>query len=148
MVLSFSIGKNHSEFNGQFPAILDKDPRASTFHDEIPALVQGKLPPSNILSGNGLPILLLPGSSDIRFNLVIQHDDAASVKFDLSAYRSGAASIPENYPNWNVTTDALMITFDEYQVAPYAAGAQIIVMPYRELQAAIDPQGPLGRISQ
>ena len=49
----------------------------------------------------------------------------------------------ENYRNWNITADGLLITFDEYQVAPYAAGPQTVMVPYSELQSIIDPQGPL-----
>jgi hypothetical protein len=36
-----------------------------------------------------------------------------------------------------------MITFDAYQVAPGAAGAQKIVVPYGELTSIINPEGPL-----
>jgi hypothetical protein len=42
----------------------------------------------------------------------------------------------------------LLITFDEYQVAPYAAGPQKVAIPYSELRALINPQGPLGKLSQ
>lgn len=55
----------------------------------------------------------------------------------------GARPTTENYRNWNVTPDGLMITFDAYQVAPGAAGPQIINVPYSELQNQIDPNGPL-----
>jgi uncharacterized protein DUF3298 len=63
-------------------------------------------------------------------------------------FSEGAQPTPENYRNWNMTPAGLMITFDEYQVAPYAAGPQQVVVPYSELQALINPQGPLGRVSQ
>ena len=56
---------------------------------------------------------------------------------------SGAAPTLENYRNWNITPEGLMITFDTYQVAPGAAGPQIISIPYGQLQGVIDPQGPL-----
>jgi len=56
---------------------------------------------------------------------------------------SGADPTLENYRNWNITSEGLMITFDTYQVAPGAAGPQIISIPYDQLQAMIDPQGPL-----
>jgi hypothetical protein len=59
----------------------------------------------------------------------------------------GASPTPENYRNWNITSDGLLIIFDQYQVAPGAAGPQKIVVPYSELQALIDPQGPLAGIS-
>ncbi len=65
-----------------------------------------------------------------------------------SSFSSGAQPTLENYRNWNITPDGLMITFDEYQVAPYAAGPQKVVVPYSALQALINPQGPLGRVSQ
>lgn len=46
---------------------------------------------------------------------------------------AGAAPTPDNYRNWNIAEDGLMITFDEYQVAPYAAGPQTIVVPWSGL---------------
>lgn len=55
----------------------------------------------------------------------------------------GAQPAPENYRNWNVTAEGILITFDEYQVAPYAAGPQTVAVPYSELQSIVDPQGPL-----
>lgn len=61
----------------------------------------------------------------------------------FQGFELGATATPENYRNWNVTADGLMITFDEYQVAPYAAGPQIVVVPYSELASLIDPKGPL-----
>ncbi len=61
----------------------------------------------------------------------------------FQGFELGATATPENYRNWNVTADGLMITFDEYQVAPYAAGPQTVVVPYSELGSLIDPQGPL-----
>src|SRR6266540_1754520 len=67
--------------------------------------------------------------------------------FDSSS-SSGAQPPLENYRNWNITPDGLMITFDEYQVAPYAAGPQKVVVPYSALQALINPQGPLAKIIQ
>ena len=60
----------------------------------------------------------------------------------------GANPTPENYRNWNISPAGLMITFDEYQVAPYAAGPQTVIVPYGELKAVIDPHGPLGNLIQ
>ncbi|RIK32332.1 MAG: hypothetical protein DCC56_00555 [Anaerolineae bacterium] len=36
-----------------------------------------------------------------------------------------------------------VITFDEYQVAPYAADPQTVTVPYSELKPLINQQGPL-----
>ena len=63
-------------------------------------------------------------------------------------FNDGANPTLENYRNWNITPDGLMITFDTYQVAPGAAGPQVVVIPYAQLQAEIDPQGPLAGISR
>lgn len=55
----------------------------------------------------------------------------------------GAAPNADNYQSWLVTRGGLEITFDPYQVAPYAAGPQRVLVPYSALKDFIDPQGPL-----
>jgi hypothetical protein len=57
--------------------------------------------------------------------------------------RAGVEPTAANYQSWNITPDGLLITFDEYQVAAYALGAQTVVIPYSELKTVIDPRGPL-----
>jgi hypothetical protein len=66
--------------------------------------------------------------------------------FSDSFFLDGAQPTPVNYRNWNITPDGLLITFDEYQVAPYAAGPQTVVVPYNGLAGLIDLQGPLAVI--
>jgi hypothetical protein len=61
----------------------------------------------------------------------------------FQGFELGATADPGNYRSWNITPEGLMITFDEYQVAPYAAGPQTVVIPYRELAQIIRPDGPL-----
>lgn len=58
----------------------------------------------------------------------------------------GAAPDPVNFQVWNITPEGVLITFDPYQVAPYAAGPQQALVPYAALQSMIDPDGPLGRL--
>jgi hypothetical protein len=58
-------------------------------------------------------------------------------------FNNGLDPTTNNYQSWNITPNGLLITFDEYQVAPYALGPQQVVLPYTELKAIIDPQGPL-----
>ncbi len=53
----------------------------------------------------------------------------------------GASADPANYRNWNLTENGLLITFDEYQVAPYAAGPQEVMVPFKALEGLLDPQG-------
>lgn len=44
-------------------------------------------------------------------------------------FPEGADPKPENYQNWNMGLRNLVITFDVYQVAPYAAGPQECQVP-------------------
>lgn len=62
--------------------------------------------------------------------------------FDVP-FSDGAKPTPENYRNWNITPDGLMITFDTYQVGPGAAGPQQVNVPFGVLTAVLNPQGPL-----
>lgn len=62
---------------------------------------------------------------------------------DFKDFSQGADPTPDNYKVWNIAPEGLLITFDEYQVAPYAAGAQTVTVPYSLLMSMIDPNGPL-----
>lgn len=75
-------------------------------------------------------------------------EELRSKPYSDSFTTSGADPTFENYRNWNITPNGLMITFDTYQVAPGAAGPQIIVIPYGQLSTLIDPQGLLAGIFQ
>jgi hypothetical protein len=92
--------------------------------------------------------LFLPNSNYLE--TISKYCVAELSKRDIGfdSFSDGATPTPENYRNWNLTPDGLMITFDEYQVAPYAAGPQTVIVPYNELQALINPQGPLGKLNQ
>jgi len=49
----------------------------------------------------------------------------------------------KNYKNWNLEEDALLITFDEYQVAPYVYGAQEVEIPYSALEQLLAPKSAI-----
>jgi Protein of unknown function (DUF3298) len=87
--------------------------------------------------------LFLPGSNYLErvANYCIGQLGSRNIGFE--SFSKGAQPLRENYGNWNITTDGLLITFDEYQVAAYAAGPQEVNVPYTELQSIIDPRGPL-----
>lgn len=57
--------------------------------------------------------------------------------------RSGAGPKEENFKAFYFTEEGMHISFDDYQVAPYAAGPQEIVIGYDRLQPIIDPKGLL-----
>lgn len=88
--------------------------------------------------------LFLPNSNYLETisNYCVSELGKRDVGFE-GGFEGGARPTLENYRNWNVTPDGLMITFDTYQVAPGAAGPQTVVVPYDQLKAIIDPQGAL-----
>jgi hypothetical protein len=59
--------------------------------------------------------------------------------------QGGAGPDAKNYKSWTITRKGLAITFDSYQVAPYAAGPQQVLIPYSALKDLINPDGALGR---
>jgi hypothetical protein len=90
--------------------------------------------------------LFLSGSNYLETiaNYCIAQLRSRNIGFD-EGFSSGAQPLPENYGSWNVTPAGLLITFDSYQVAAYAAGPQEEVIPYAELKPIIDPNGPLAQ---
>ena len=61
---------------------------------------------------------------------------------------SGAAPAAKNYLSWNITKKGLGINFDPYQVGPYAAGPQYVMVPYTILKDLINPEGPLAQFAK
>src|SRR5215203_3179199 len=57
----------------------------------------------------------------------------------------GAAASAKNYESWTITRKGLGINFDAYQVGPYAAGPQFVLVPYSALKDVINPDGPLSQ---
>ncbi|HKY28361.1 MAG TPA: DUF3298 domain-containing protein [Pyrinomonadaceae bacterium] len=63
--------------------------------------------------------------------------------FDDEWVQKGAGPSADNYKSWVITKKGLGINFDAYQVAPYAAGPQHVLIPYSVLKDIIKPDGPL-----
>jgi len=57
--------------------------------------------------------------------------------------RPGTEPTAENFAGWTLTDEELVITFAEYQVAPYAAGMPKVSIPFASLRTLLDPTGPL-----
>ncbi|MFA6503757.1 MAG: DUF3298 and DUF4163 domain-containing protein [Patescibacteria group bacterium] len=53
---------------------------------------------------------------------------------DVEGLKSGAAPDLKNYQYYYLNQDGLVIIFPEYQVAPYAAGPQVVTVPYASLK--------------
>ena len=60
---------------------------------------------------------------------------------DLETINIGAGAKAENYQNWNLTKKGLEFTFDPYQVASYAEGQQIVIIPYANLKNLMRKDG-------
>ena len=60
---------------------------------------------------------------------------------------SGASARADNYNAWAITKKGLWITFDPYQVAPYAAGPQYVLVPYPVLKEIVKADGLIGGMS-
>jgi hypothetical protein len=92
--------------------------------------------------------LFLPGSNHLEAISNYCITELSKQPFFDGSFTTGADPTPDHYRNWNITPNGLMITFDTYQVAPGAAGPQIITIPFGQLNALIDLQGPLAGIFQ
>jgi len=57
----------------------------------------------------------------------------------------GAGPDANNYRSWTITKNGIGITFDSYQVGPYAAGPQYVLVPYTALKEIIKPDGPIAQ---
>jgi hypothetical protein len=71
--------------------------------------------------------------------------EGADAMLDEDWIQKGAAPELTNYDNWTITKKGLGITFDPYQVGPYAAGPQHVLVPYSALKEIVKPDGPAGQ---
>ncbi len=94
--------------------------------------------------------LFLPNSNYLQALSDISKAELATrdIAFD-DEIQKGADPLAENYRNWNLSNEGfLVITFDEYQVAAYAAGPQTVTIPFSSLTQVINAQGPLAPFLQ
>jgi hypothetical protein len=64
---------------------------------------------------------------------------------DDSLIEGGAAPAAKNFHSWTITKKGLGINFDSYQVGPYAAGPQYVLVPYATIKDLINVDGPIGQ---
>jgi hypothetical protein len=90
--------------------------------------------------------LFTPNSNYLK--VISDHAIKELKKLDtVSAVELGAGPKIDNYHSWNITPTGLKITFDPYQVGPYAAGAHEVVVPYSVLKPIIRQDGLLAQFS-
>lgn len=84
--------------------------------------------------------LFLPGSGYQDGILDILDSVLVERGFD---YQPGTAKeVLQSRENWNLMPEGLRINFDEYEVAPYAAGPQYVLLPWDDLAQWLDFDGP------
>jgi len=101
-----------------------------------------------IAKGRLLPLAALFRSDVDYLKAISEYCVAELKKTDSFLFEDGAEPKTENYAVWNLKQDGLLITFEEYQVAPYAAGPQAVLVPYAELRDLLDPNGPLAPFAE
>jgi hypothetical protein len=67
---------------------------------------------------------------------------------DNESIEKGAAPAAKNYQSWNITKQGLGVNFDAYQVGPYAAGPQFVLVPYSNLKDLINAEGPIAQFAK
>ena len=72
-------------------------------------------------------------------------EKGADSMLDDDWIQRGAGPDAENYQSWTITKRGLGINFDSYQVAPYAAGPQQVVVPYSTLREIVRADGPIAQ---
>jgi hypothetical protein len=89
---------------------------------------------------------LHPGVALSLHHVFAQIDDALRLlqhhcagKLHLSLDHPGIAPGPDTFRLFNLTPDGLLLTFQEYQVAPYVAGLTQVLVPWPTLQPHLNP---------
>lgn len=92
-------------------------------------------------SANYLEAISAYAIKDLQSRKIPDSDENMGLAQDIFA--EGATAKADNYQNWNLTKKGLMITFDPYQVGPYAAGSQTVIVPYANLKEIAKTDGAL-----
>jgi hypothetical protein len=51
--------------------------------------------------------------------------------------REGTTPTPDNFKNWNIVPDGILISFEDYQIAAHSFGQAELVIPYAALKNAL-----------
>ncbi len=65
-------------------------------------------------------------------------------KPDFPLFEEGLEPKVVNFQNWNLTEKGLRLSFAPYDVAPYAAGPQEVLIPFGELQSLVNTEDGFG----
>lgn len=86
---------------------------------------------------------LLPnGGADEKLvsTAVREHFCAAGFAPDDWQLMYGTDPVRQNFNKFNLLDNGVLFTFDEYEVGPYSAGRQQVIVPYRRLNEDLPPE--------
>ena len=86
--------------------------------------------------------LFLPGIDFIE--QLETYIDPVLLERDFGYTAGTAGEVMAERENWNLLSEGLRINFDVYEVAPYAAGPQYILIPWDDLSTIADPNSSAG----
>ena len=132
------IGQRGGIWSVKFSAEVYMDGAAHPYHYSIPLNY-------DLEDGRELALdeLFVPGSNYLELIADYCKTELSGRDIGFDGFSQGADPTNENYRNWNISDDGILITFDEYQVAPYVAGPQTVVIPFDTLREVVNPQGVL-----
>ncbi|HEY5125589.1 MAG TPA: DUF3298 and DUF4163 domain-containing protein [Ignavibacteria bacterium] len=81
--------------------------------------------------------------SDYCFNELKKRNDTEDICTDDEWLKEGTKPDVKNYESLPIEPEGILVIFNAYQVACYAAGPQTVKIPYSELKDFINPKGPL-----
>lgn len=152
-------GSMGSDLNVGYAVLLAQDDLVSIKFD-IGSYYQGAAHPNSfsevinfdLKNGKQLKLsdLFKPGAKYLQALATYCIADLKKQAKDLPAdqIESGTAATAKNYQSWTITKKGLGINFDAYQVGPYAAGPQFVMVPYATLKDLINPDGPVGQFAK
>lgn len=74
--------------------------------------------------------------------VILASIEPALLTRDLGYTAGVAEAVLMEREHWNVLPEGLRINFEVYEVGPYAAGHQYILIPWADLSPSLDPDGP------
>jgi hypothetical protein len=155
-------GSMGSDINVAYKVALAQDDLASIQFD-VGSYYQGAAHPNSytevvnydLKNGKQLKLsdLFKPGTKYLQAISSYSIDDlkkqakakGSGSMLDDSSIQSGAGPTSKNYDSWTITKKGLGINFDAYQVGPYAAGPQFVMVPYSVIKDQVNPDGPIGQ---
>lgn len=84
-----------------------------------------------------------PGSNYLKTIASYCNKKLNSSLTDKWMITEGTKPLPKNFINWNMESDGILITFDEYQVAPYVNGPQEVEIPFSALKSNLAENTPI-----